>query len=140
LQLERFSEAASHLERVAEINPNYAGIWFNVGYAYRVQKQYAEAEAFYKRAIEQQPDDMRSYSELGSIYMNTQRLPDAYKIVEQGISANPSSAHLKALLAAVLLEMGDRRRSRAMLEEAEQINPNLEIVQAVRQTLETKKK
>jgi tetratricopeptide (TPR) repeat protein len=83
---------------------------------------------------------MRSYSELGSIYMNTQRLPDAYKIVEQGISANPSSAHLKALLAAVLLEMGDRRRSRAMLEEAEQINPNLEIVQAVRQTLETKKK
>jgi tetratricopeptide (TPR) repeat protein len=140
LQLERFSEAASHLERVAEINPNYAGIWFNVGYAYRVQKQYAEAEAFYQRAIEQQPDDMRSYSELGSIYMNTQRLPDAYKIVEQGISANPSSAHLKALLAAVLLEMGDRRRSRAMLEEAEQINPNLEIVQAVRQTLETKKK
>jgi tetratricopeptide (TPR) repeat protein len=140
LQLERFSEAASHLERVAEINPNYAGIWFNVGYAYRVQKQYEEAEAFYKRAIEQQPDDIRPYSELASIYMNTKRLPDAYKIVEQGLSANPASAHLKALLAAVLLEMGDRKRSRAMLEEAERINPNLETVQAMRQLLETKKK
>jgi tetratricopeptide (TPR) repeat protein len=140
LQLEHFSEAASHLERVAEINPNYEGIWFNVGYAYRVQKQYEEAEAFYKRAIEQQPDDVRPYSELASIYMNTKRLPDAYKIVEQGLSANPSSAHLKALLAAVLLEMGDRKRSRAMLEEAERINPNLETVQAMRQLLETKKK
>jgi len=140
IQLERFSEAAPHLERVAEINPNYAGIWFNIGYVYRVQKQYAEAEAFYKRAIEQQPDDMRPYSELGSIYMNTNRLPDAYKIVEQGIHTNPSSAHLKALLAAVLLEMGDRRRSLAMLEEAERISPTLEIVQAMRQALETKKK
>jgi tetratricopeptide (TPR) repeat protein len=140
VQLERFSEATPHLERVAEINPNYAGIWFNVGYVYRVQKRYAEAEAFYKRAIEQQPGDMRPYSELGSIYMNTNRLQDAYKIVEQGIQADPLSAHLKALLAAVLLEMGDRKRSRAMLEEAEQLNPNLEIVQAMRQALETKKK
>ena len=140
LQLERFSEGASHLERVAEINPNYAGIWFNVGYAYRIQEKYTEAETFYKRAIEQEPGDIRPYSELGSIYMNTNRLQDAYKIVEQGISANPSSAHLKALLAAVLLEMGDRRRSRAMLEEAERINPNLQTVQAVRQALETKKK
>ena len=140
LQLERFGEAASHLERVAEINPNYTGIWFNVGFVYRVQKQYAEAEAFYKRAIEQEPADERPYSELASIYMNTNRLQDAYKIVEQGISANPSSAHLKALMAAVLLEMGDRRRSRAMLEEAERINPNLEIVQSMRQALETRKK
>jgi tetratricopeptide (TPR) repeat protein len=140
LQLERFNEAASHLERVAEINPNYQGIWFNIGYAYRVQQNYTEAEIYYKRAIEQQPKDMRPYSELGSLYMNTNRLSDAYKIVEQGIQANPSSAHLKALLAGVLVEMGDRRHARAMLEEAERINPNLDIVQAMRQVLNTKKK
>jgi protein involved in temperature-dependent protein secretion len=83
---------------------------------------------------------MRPYSELGSVYMNTNRLSDAYKIVEQGIQANPSSAHLKALLAGVLVEMGDRRHARAILEEAERINPNLDIVQAMRQVLNTKKK
>jgi len=105
-----------------------------------VRQNYAEAEVYYKRAIEQQPNDIRPYSELGSVYMNTNRLPDAYKIVEQGVQADPSSAHLKVLLAGVLLEMGDRRRAWAMLEEAERINPNLEIVQAVRQTLDTKKK
>ncbi|HJT59157.1 MAG TPA: tetratricopeptide repeat protein [Ktedonobacteraceae bacterium] len=140
IQLERFSEAASHLERVAEINPNYEGIWFNIGYVQRVQKNYAEAELYYKRAIEQVPGDVRPYSELGSIYMNANRLPDAYKIVEQGIAANPLSAHLKGLLAGVLLEMGDRKRARVMLEEAEQIDPNQEVVRAMRQMLDAKQR
>ncbi len=140
IQLKHFSEAASHLERVAEINPNYNGIWFNIGHAYSLQKNYTEAEAYYRRAIEQQPNDIRPYSELGSAYLDTNRLSDAHKIVEQGIQANPSSAHLKALQAGILNEMGEHRRARATLEEAERINPDLEIVQAMRQILAQKKK
>src|SRR5579875_42400 len=140
IELERYSEAVSHMQRVAEINPNYAGIWFNIGHVYRLQKNYAEAEACFKRAIEQQPDDIRPYSELGSIYLDTRRLSDAYQIVEQGIEANPASAHLKALLAGILDEMGQHRRARTTLEEAERINPDLPIVQAMRQMLDERKK
>ncbi len=140
IELERYSEAAAHMQRVAEINPDYAGIWFNIGHVYRLQKNYAEAETYFRRAIAQQPDDIRPYSELGSIYLDTRRLSDAYHIVEQGIQANPSSAHLKALLAGILDEMGQHRRARITLEEAERINPDLPIVQAMRQVLDEKKK
>jgi tetratricopeptide (TPR) repeat protein len=140
IQLKRYNEAATHMERVAEINPNYEGIWFNIGHVYSLQKNYAEAEVYLRRAIEQQPTDIRPYSALGSIYLDTDRLSDAYQIVEQGIEVNPLSANLKALLAGILEEMGQHRRARATLEEAERINPDLEIVQAMRQLLDQKKK
>src|SRR5205085_646351 len=97
LQREQFDTARQYFERVAEIKPDYQGIWFYIGYTYRMQKNYAEAETYYKRAIGAEPHDIRPYSELSSAYMNTDRWSEAFDILMQGISANPGSAHLRAL-------------------------------------------
>ncbi len=57
------------------------------------------------------------------------------EIVEQGLRRRPDSAHLHALLAAIYSENGDRRRAQSELSEAERINPDLEVVQAVHEML-----
>ncbi|MGZ3610328.1 MAG: tetratricopeptide repeat protein, partial [Ktedonobacteraceae bacterium] len=137
---EQYDEAIEHYIHVAEINPYYNGVLINLGLAYRRQEKYEEAIAYYQRALEAYPKEIPIYAELGTIYMTTQQLDKAIEIVEQGLRQHPNSAHLHALLAAIYSENGDRRRAQSELAEAERINPDLEVVQAVREMIHPKRK
>lgn len=134
---ERFDEALSHFMRVAEINPDYDGIWLNIGIAYRGLKNYTEAETYLKRALEAKPKDLAPYVELTNLYVVTGQTAKAYETVEQGLRLHPQSAQLRALLAAVYMDRNDRRRAQAALEEAERINSDLEIVRSIRNIFNT---
>lgn len=140
MRRERFMDAIPHFKRVAEINPDAPGTWFNLGFAQRLLGNFDEAEASYKRAVQSEPHDIRAYSELTAIYMNRSEQQEARRIAEQGVQANPESAHLRALLSSVLFELGDARGAQRQLEEAEAIDPDLEIVQSVRQQINAAKK
>lgn len=140
LQRDQVSEAITHFKRVVESNPLYHGAWFRLGFAHRLLGNFEDAEQCYQQAIEVEPHDIRSYSELTAIYLNRSQPVQAQAIIEQGIQLNPTSAHLHALRASVLLEQGDRRGAQQELQEAEQINPELEMVQKVRQYLYSSKR
>ena len=133
MRRERVAEALPRYQHVAELDPNYAGIWFNVGFANRLLGNFAEAEQAYKRAIEIEPTDMRPYSELTAIYMNRPDTELARTIISQGVHTNPGSAHLHALFASVLFERGETREGLRELQQAETLDPSLEIVQTVRE-------
>jgi len=137
---EQYDEAIEHYKRVADMNPNSRGVLINLGLAYRRQEKYDEAIAYYQRALEMFPNEMPIYAELGTIYMTTQQLDKAIEIVEQGLLRLPDSAHLHALLAAIYSEKGDRRQAQSELTEAERIDPDLEVVQAVREMMHPKRK
>jgi tetratricopeptide (TPR) repeat protein len=137
---EDYDEAIEHYKRVAETNPNYNGVLINLGLAYRRQEKYDEAITYYQRALEANPNEVPVYAELGTIYMTTRQLDKAVEIVDQGLRHRPNSAHLHALLAAIYSEEGNRRRAQSELAEAERINPDLEVVQAVREMLHPKRK
>jgi tetratricopeptide (TPR) repeat protein len=140
IERKRFTEARGYLERLAEIAPNYPELWATLGFVHRSLENYPEAELYYKRAIEEEPADVRAYSDLSAIYASQQEFDKARDILSQGIRALPSSAHLRALMAMVYLEKEDRVRAQEYLEEAERLNPNLEIVQAVRELLDQSRK
>ena len=87
-------------------------------------------------SVQSEPGDTRAYSELIALAMNRSDSQRALEIANEGVQTNPDSAHLQALLASVLFESGDQRGARRALEQAEAINPDLEIVQSVRQHIE----
>lgn len=136
MRRERMDEAVTHYQRVREINPDYPGIWFSLGFAHRLLGHFTDAEMHYQHAIKVAPDDIRPYSELTAIYMNQRNKQKARDIVEQGIRANPDSAHLHALFASVLFELGDQHGAQLQLDAAEAIDPTTEIVQSVRQYIQ----
>ncbi len=140
MRREQVEEALSHYQRVTEINPDYTGVWFNAGFAQRLLGHIEEALEAYRRAIRQEPEDIRPYAEMMAIYMNNNEIQQGRAIAEQGVSANPASAELHALLASVLAEMGDQRNAQRELASAEAINPDLEIVAKVREQLQATKK
>jgi tetratricopeptide (TPR) repeat protein len=132
MRREKPAEALPHYQRVAELDSNYPGIWFNIGFAQRLLNNLVDAEQAYQRAIEIEAQDIRPYSELIAIYTNRQDAEKARAIAQQGIQANPASAHLHALYASVLMELDERRAAERELQMAEQLDPSLEIVQIVR--------
>jgi tetratricopeptide (TPR) repeat protein len=136
MRRELINAAIPHYQRVSEINPDYPGIWFNLGFAHRQLGDFEQADTYYQRAIEQAPTDMRPYAERVAIAMNRENKQQARAIAEQGVAANPDSASLRALLASVLQEIGDRKAAQQRLAEAEAIDPNQPIVQSVRQQLQ----
>ena len=133
----RFAEALPYLENVAELAPNYPDLWSTLGFVHRTQMNYPEAEVYYKRALEEYQPDIRVYSDLTNIYLTQREFNKARDLISQGIRALPQSAHLRALMATVYFHQNDRRRAKEYLEEAERINPNLDIVQAVREMVKT---
>lgn len=140
MRAEHFEEALPHYQRVIDLNPGYGGIWFNFGFAHRLLGHMAEAEQAYTQAIEHDPQDLRPYTELTALYMNRSARQQARELLEQGIRVNPASAHLHALLASVLFEIGDQREAQRQIQEAEALHPDLEIVQSVRDYIRSKKK
>ncbi len=74
------------------------------------------------------------------MYMNQKQPTQARETLERGLRSNPKSAHLLALLSSVYLESGDMRHAQAVIEEAERINPQLELVQAMREEINRRKK
>ncbi len=132
IEREHFTEAQSYLERLAEIAPDYPDLWMTLGLVQNSQKNTPEAEVYYKRAIEENPTDMRAYAHLNALYMEQRDFDKARDILAHGIRSIPQSAHLRALMSAVYLEKGDQRRALEYLGEAEHLNPDLEIVQALR--------
>lgn len=138
MRRENMAEALPHYQRVAELDSNYPGIWFNIGFAQRLLGNFAEAEQAYNRAIEIEPEDIRPYSELTAIYMNRPDKEKARAISKQGVDANPTSAHLHALYASTLMELDERRAAERELEMAEQFDSSLEIVQTVRRIMTEK--
>jgi tetratricopeptide (TPR) repeat protein len=140
MRRERMQEAIPHYQRVAEIDPDFPGIWFNLGFAHRLLGNFEQAETSYRHAVQKEPGDIRPYSELIAIAMNQGDKQKAHDIAEQSVKANPDSASLRALLASVLQEMGDLHSAEKQLAEAEAIDPNQEIVQSVRESLRIAKK
>jgi len=136
MRRERMDEAIPHYLRVAELDPAYPAIWFNLGFAHRLLGRFDEAKTYYQRAIQVDPNDVRSYSELMAIAMNQGDAQQAREIAERGVQANPDSATLRALLASVLIEIGDINEAQRQLAQAETIDPALEIIQRVRQQMQ----
>ncbi len=139
IRRERFPEAQGYLERMAEISPGNPEVWAMLGFVHGLQNNFPEAEVYYKRSIEEGPQDSRPYSELGSLYIQQHQLDQARDVLSQGIRALPRSAQLRAMMAVMYLERDDLVRATEYLEEAERINPELELVQAIREEINRKK-
>jgi tetratricopeptide (TPR) repeat protein len=134
IQRDEYSKALDQYRRAVALVADFPSGWYNVGRAHRLLEQDDEAITAFKRAIEMQPDDMESYAELTDIYLQRDQLSAVRSLLKEGREANPDSAHLLVLLASTYMET-DIRHAEELLDEAEEIDPDLELVQLYRQML-----
>jgi tetratricopeptide (TPR) repeat protein len=136
MERDQMAEAITHYQRVSALDPHYHEIWFHLGFANRQLGQLDDAEQYYLRAIEVDPEDTRPYGELTMIYGNREESDKAVNLLERGLRTMPSSAILHALIASTLNEQGNRREAQRHLATAESINPELQLVKLVKEQME----
>lgn len=107
-------ETASSLEliieaydKVIELNPQAAGALVNLGTIYYRQRQFAEAERYYKQAITADPSYPLAEFNLGNLYDEQGRLNAAFDHYRRALALNPHYADAHFNLALLCERTGD---------------------------------
>lgn len=135
LSREHFTQALSHYQRVLEQDPNFHDIWTKIGVSYRNLQQFEDAKLAFQQGIAANPEDFAPYGELTDMFISIGQNQQARQLLEESAQQHPQAATPLAMLASIYLQMGDRRRALETLQAAERIDPRLEIVQLVHDTL-----
>ncbi|MBZ5580195.1 MAG: tetratricopeptide repeat protein [Acidobacteriia bacterium] len=79
-------------QKVVELNPEAAGALVNLGTIYYRQRQFGEAERYYKQAITADPSYPLAEFNLGNLYDEQGRLPEAFDHYRRALALNPQYA------------------------------------------------
>jgi tetratricopeptide (TPR) repeat protein len=139
MEREQYPKALQHFQRVADIEPTNAEAWYNIAEADNLLDNVAEAEANYTRAIALEPEIIDYYTALSRMYMEHGQTSKARAVLEEGLRVNPGSAQLRAFLALAVSESGDYRKAEELLDEAERLDPDLDMVEMYRLLLNVNK-
>jgi tetratricopeptide (TPR) repeat protein len=132
MKREQYHKALRHFQRVAEIEPINAEAWYNIAEAHNLLDSVDEAEANYIRAIAIEPEIIDYYTAYSRMHMEHGQTSKALEILEEGLRVNPGSAQLRAFLALAVSESGDYRKAEELLDEAERLDPDLDMVEMYR--------
>jgi tetratricopeptide (TPR) repeat protein len=135
----QYHKALRHFQVVAAIDPTNAEAWYNIAEAYNFLEQVEEAEINYARAIAIEPEIIDYYTAPSRMYMEHGQASKARIVLEEGLHINPESAQLRAFLALAVSESGDYRKAEELLDEAELLDPELDMVEMYRLLLNVNK-
>jgi len=112
MEQDRYQLAAGRLERLAELDPENAAIFYNLGVVYTFLKREDEALDCFRKCLELNPDYVQAWYNMGQIAMIVKKdFSGALHCFEQAASIRPDyvSAHHQKGVACELL--GDKERA-----------------------------
>ena len=135
----QYQKALQYFQKVVTTDPTNAEAWYNIAEAYNLLEQLDEAEINYARAISLAPETIDYFTALSRMYMEHAKVSKACLLLEEGVRINPDSAQLRAFLALAVSESGDYRKAEELLDEAELLDPQLDVVEMYRLLLNINK-
>ena len=135
----QYQKALQRFGNVVAIDPTNAEAWYDIAEAYNLLEQLEEAEINYARAIALEPENIDYFTGLSRMYMEHSQSSKACLVLEEGLRINPGSAQLRAFLALAVSESGDYRKAEELLDEAELLDPELDMVEMYRLLLNINK-
>jgi tetratricopeptide (TPR) repeat protein len=81
--------AIEHYKKATELAPSYSPAYNILGYAYRQQRDYAEAEQAFKKYIELIPGDPNPYDSYGELLLKMGRFDDSIAQYRKSLSIDP---------------------------------------------------
>lgn len=137
LQINRIEGVIEYLSRAYSIDPKKATereIPQAIGQWYYEQKNYAEAEKWFRRALEYKPDDAQVLIELGATFIERDP-PDPDKAIQylgSALRLNPKDSHALTHLVEAHLKKKDLKGAEealSRLKEADSKNENIASLQ-----------
>ena len=127
-QIGRLAETIDYLKKAYAIDPakfNELGAAGFMGQYYFDQKDYAESETWFNRAIKAEPNEPDLYVELAATYVNREPpQPDlAIAQLQQALKIDPKSGHALGHLVEAYAVKKDSRSAEETLNQLKQADP-----------------
>ena len=132
-------EALVHFQNAINMEAKLPGIWYRLGELQLSLSQKDAAEESFLKSIEVDPIVTDAYADLATLYVEDNENEAAINVLERGIEANPFAADIMAAQAMLYISMGNLRKAEERIEEAEEIDPDMEMVFVTRQVIDMQK-
>jgi choline-sulfatase len=117
------AEALPHFEKAVEIQPKLTRNRLNLAGALTDVKQYARAEKLLQEIVAEHPRFPFAQYNLGLLYENQGRLPDARTAYAAEVAAYPGHYKARFNLGKVLFQLGDRPGAIEQMREVVKLAP-----------------
>ncbi|NJM81745.1 MAG: tetratricopeptide repeat protein [Tabrizicola sp.] len=125
---ERFAEAIpaydAAIALVAEVKPEHWALFFSRGISHEQNKQWEEAEADFRKALELNPDQPQVLNYLGyGLVDRGEKLDEALGMIQRAVAADPQKGYIIDSLAWALFRLGRYEEALAPMEKASVLEP-----------------
>jgi len=117
-------EAASLLKQIVDNDPADFQAWTELGTAYLMGGDMAEAEKAYRRAIQERPTFALALLNLGRVLRTQKRYAESVDPLSGATQARPESAEAHFLLGETYLKLKQGSKAVPQLNEALKLDPN----------------
>ncbi len=118
LEQHALAQAEQELTRDVALEPDFAYNYEDLGILYAQQHQLQKAEQAFLLAIERNHALVNSYVGLARLYRETNRYPEALKMLDQAEALAPQSASVHYTRAQVLVRLGEAAKARIEFDTA----------------------
>jgi tetratricopeptide (TPR) repeat protein len=112
-----FAQAISHYKRATEIAPDYSTAYNILGYAYRQNGAYNDAENAFKKYIELIPNDPNPYDSYAELLLKMGRFDEAITQYNKALAIEPNFINSHFGIAAALAYQGKVSEAQAQLQK-----------------------
>jgi tetratricopeptide (TPR) repeat protein len=117
------SAAIAHLEKALEIAPEFCAAWNNLGTIAYQTGRYPEAEVYFRRGLQADPQAFEPLVNLGGALLTLQKLDQALRYNLYAVLVRPGDALANSQLGMTYFATGNFDLARKYLESAKQLDP-----------------
>ena len=110
-------QAIEHYKKATELNPTYSTAFNILGYAYRQNVDYANAEQAFKKYIELIPNDPNPYDSYAELLLKMGRFDESITQYRKALEIDPNFINSHQGIAAALLYQGKPDDAAAELQK-----------------------
>jgi tetratricopeptide (TPR) repeat protein len=118
------AEGIESLERAAALDPEWSLPLYNLGFAYRRQRRYPEAESAYREAARRNDVDPKAHTGLGFLYLHEGRYDQALEAAETALRREPNYIEALYVKARALQALGQAGPAAEILERIIALDPS----------------
>ena len=110
--------AIGRLQHAVEIAPRFAAAWNELGTVAYLSKRYADAEGYFRKALDHDPGSFESIVNLGGVLLNLGRPQEALKYNTFALGQRPKDALAIAQMGLNYFFLGDYDSAIPLLKDA----------------------
>lgn len=114
---QEMDQAITHYRKATELAPNYSPAYNILGYAYRQNANYADAENAFKKYIELIPNDPNPYDSYAELLLKMGRFDDAITQYNKALALDPNFVNSYFGIAAAKTYMGKAAEAQTELQK-----------------------